>query len=103
MDFAYFVSSQGPLAWKFFGNALASWIAFTVSASILYAALLWIRRGLGARVGVVAALTGEGVEHLIADLISKTHSLFLLATALYSACLFLYLPPRSLEDTQITF
>jgi hypothetical protein len=59
MNFTHLLSERGPLGWKFYGNPLPLWIAFIVGAALLYGALLWIRRISAARVGVIAALTGE--------------------------------------------
>jgi hypothetical protein len=84
MNSGYLFSTSGPLAWKFYGTALGFWIAFIVVALTLFAVLLWLRRTIAARLGVLAALTGAHVQQLISGLVCRTHALFLSAASLYA-------------------
>ena len=59
MNIAHLLSERGPLGWKFYGNPLPLWTACAVGAALLYVVFLWLRRISAARVGVIAALTGE--------------------------------------------
>ena len=103
MKLDYLLSSHGPLAWSFYGTPLGFWIAFVLVSLILFAIFLWFRRTIAARLGVIAALTGEHVEKLISDLVCQTNVLFLLASSLYIGSLLIAMGQRTSEDAHLTF
>src|SRR6202035_4986277 len=103
MNIDYLLSTRGPLAWKFYDTPLGFWIAFVVVSAALFAILLWLRRTIAARLGVIAAITGAHLQKLISDLVNQTHTVFLLASSLYAASLLVYMAPRAQEDAHITF
>ena len=103
MNSAYLLSSSGPLAWKFYGTPVGFWIAFAVASFALFAILLWLRRTIAARLGVIAALTGERVQKLISDLVCQAHAIFLLASSLYASSLLISMGPRAQDDAHMAF
>ena len=103
MNLSYLLSSRGPLAWSFYGTPLGFWIAFVVVSILLFAIFLWLRRTIAARLGVIAALTGEHLQKLISDLVRETNALFLLASSLHIASLLIAMGPRAAEDAHLTF
>ena len=103
MNLTYLLSSTGPLAWKFYDTPVGFWVAFVVVSAALFSSLLWIRRTLAARLGIIAALTGAGVQKLISDLVCQTHTLFLLASSLYASSLLIAMGARAQEDAHIAF
>src|SRR5579859_6863848 len=103
MNFAYLLSTRGPLAWKFYDTPLGFWIAFIFVSAALFITSLWLRRTIAARLGIIAAITGVHLQRLISDLVNKTNAVFLLASSLYAGSLFVAMGPRAQEDAHITF
>src|SRR5580700_8842570 len=103
MNSASLLSTSGPLTWKFLGTPAGLWMVFIVVAAALFTILLWLRKTIAARLGVIAALTGVRVQQLISDLVCRTHTLFLLASSLYAASLLIYMGTRAEEDAHIAF
>jgi small-conductance mechanosensitive channel len=70
---------------RYLGIALDEWLSFAVISILLFAALLWVRRILSARLGALAARTASTLDDLVVELIRATNSGFLLVAALYLA------------------
>lgn len=68
---------------QYLGIALGAWLSFALISIFVFAALLWVRRILSARLGPLAARTASTVDDLLVELIRATNSGFLLAASLY--------------------
>jgi small-conductance mechanosensitive channel len=76
------------------GNTLLRWVIAVAVAAGLTALLRLAQRWLGSRLAARSARTGALLDLCLANLLSRTHLLFILAFTLTLGAQFLELPPR---------
>ena len=84
------ISDVLQLQW--FHNSLRAWATAGVTATILFAALVLLRRLLVSRIGALAARTTNNIDDMFVDVLKETRHWVLLTLSIYSAAQALTLP-----------
>lgn len=77
---------------QWYHNSLRAWLTAAVTATIVFAGLVLLRRLLISRIGAIAARTTNNVDDMFVDVLKETRRWVLLALAVYSAAQALLLP-----------
>ena len=77
---------------QWYHNSLRAWLTAAVTAAIVFAGLVLLRRLLISRIGALAARTTNNIDDMFVDALKETRRWVLLGLAIYSAAQALTLP-----------
>jgi small-conductance mechanosensitive channel len=80
----------------YFGNSPRAWLTSLVIATVIYLALILVKRVVVDRLGKLAEKTDTDFDDALVDVIRNTRAFFFVAIAIYSAMRGLYIHPRAI-------